>query len=287
MSPPVRPAWSDRRRWVDIQEAIATSQRIRARVHHERMGSAIAMVVVFLGFVAIVALATSFQSGGLRRMVIRSHVGFEAVEICDSAVNEAWAQVGIKDLFPESVFTVGSDSYMKHLCVNVGDEKIDELKKAYPGYEFQTRIVYNGVPPSGTPLPPPDNRIFVCMKWPKEYTKTYKVPQSAAVAATVSGFKGPLPDVKMRPLTWRRDFAGNTWQNWGVARLEATASLEDRGTTVTRTMYVDRMFTLPTSWAVGTYPNLVAVESKPADPATLWIQFRKSTRNLKTVIKRS
>ena len=246
------------------------------------------MVVVFLGFVAIVALATSFQSSSLRRMGSRSHLGFEAIELCDSAINEAAAKVTMQDVFPADVFK----NTMKDFCIDLFNDDKAKLDANYPGYKMRYRAVLDRNTQSQ--LPPPRDWIFISMTWPKEYQKKFKPEQTIAAAALLPGLKTYVAEVWMRPLSWRRDYAGQTWQNWGVLRYETSVTLDDGTRPVTRTMFVDRMFTVPAAFLALNSAGQPIVDpvtglAQVSQAATTWLDlgFQKSNRNLKTVIKRS
>jgi hypothetical protein len=224
------------------------------------------MVAIFLVLVAIVALVTSFQSRTLRGISSRSHRGFEAIEVCDSAVNEAAQQLEFQHVFPPSAF-----ADFKKFILLVSDEDRSGLESGYAGYGFQFRDVLDD-----SPTPRKLGEIFASMTWPSGYEIRFQAPRTAAVAASLPGFKGPLAPVKARPVAWRRDWVGVQWQDWGVVRYQATATFMDGRFPVTRTLFVDRMFSLQ-------------ADADPADASgrAILLSFIRSARNLKTVIERS
>src|SRR5437870_4763754 len=75
-----------------------------ARVGHRSQGSALIAVMVFLAIVGVVAITVSYQSSSVRRSNYKSHYGFEAVEVAESAINEAAVQVGMAHVFPTATF---------------------------------------------------------------------------------------------------------------------------------------------------------------------------------------
>ena len=289
------------------------------RIPTNRQASAIAMVVVFLAIVGILAFITSGQSAFVRRTTVRSHYGFEAVEICESAINEAHTQVVFGDVFPDPTFA-NLQPFCNRVSVN---EDLQLNSTNYPGYTFHWRDVKDGTtdqPLVGVPTPQldpngnlvldaigapvlaPRNRalkLFVAMSWPEDkrpaksnnytgFLKSYAAPASLASAQNVVGFKS-LSNVKMSVLSWRRDYAGIEWQDWGVLHYEVTAKFDDGRTALSRTMHVDRMFTLyahTPSVDAHAPPDPPAANEAGAGPYDIFVHFIKSRSNLRTVIIR-
>lgn len=276
------------------------------------------MAMVFLAVVGILAFITSGQSGFLRRASVRSHYGFEAVEVCESAINEAHTKVVFADVFPDPPF-----GDFQVFCNRIAMNEDTQLTQAnYPGYTFKYRDVKDSTGaalvnaptpvllPSGNvsldaigaPIIQPRTRpykLFTAMLWPQDkrphqsnnytgFLKSYPVPAALASAQTLSGFKS-LSDVKMSVLSWRRDYEGNVWQDWGVLHFEVKCVFDDGRVTTSRTMHVDRMFTLYAHTpAVDAHapPDPPAPNEVGAGPYDIFVHFIKSRSNLKTVIIR-
>ena len=259
-----------------------------------RSGSAIVMVMVFLAIVGVIAIVTSGQASFVRRASVRSHYGFEAVEICESAINEAHNQVVFEDIFPSPPFSNLQDWGVK---IATNDTNIGA---GYPGYTFNFRPLLDS-----TTKAPTGGQLFVSMLWPADkrptkannyqgFLKIYNTPSTSANGAAMAGFKSLTP-VKMSVLSWRRDFpeGGKAWQDWGVLHYETACTFDDGKSSITRTMSVDRMFTLyahtialrpDTIDGVPVSPDPEAAET---DPLKIFFHFIKSRSNLKTVIIRS
>lgn len=233
-----------------------------------RRGLATPLVVVFLACVGVVALIVSSQSSALRRMGGNVHRGFEVLEICDSAVNEASSAVEVAHVFPPAKFPDLAGFF--RMIANDDAASQMQLKGGFAGCTFQFRAVRDARTRKQV------GEIFTSMTWPRTAEVKLATPETARVAARLPGFSGPLAPVRVRPLSWRRDWVGSNWQNWGVLRFEATATVLQGKVPVTRTLFVDRLFTLP-------------VDVDPSDPDGMepTVGFVKSTRNLKTVIRRS
>lgn len=229
-----------------------------------RRGLATPLVVVFLTCIGVVAMMVSNQSSNLRRMGAHVHRGFEVLEICDSAVNEASSALEVTHVFAPATFPDLAGFFRQ---VANDDAR---LKSGFPGCTFHFRAVRDARSKKQV------GEIFTSMTWPKSAEVKLATPETARVAGRLPGFVGPLAPVKVRALSWRRDWVGSNWQNWGVVRFEATASVMQGKVPVTRTLFVDRLFTLP-------------VDVDPTDPNGMspTVGFVKSTRNLKTVIRRS
>lgn len=280
--------------------------------------SAIAMAVVFLAVVGILAFITSGQASFVRRASLRSHYGFEAVEVCESAINEAHTKVVFKDVFPDVPF-----QNFQSFCTRVAVNEDVQLDANYPGYKMFYRKVTDGAtnqPIEGAMVPvldasgnvsltalgipaiEPRNRalkLFVSMSWPEDkrphlsnnyagFLKSYDATASLVNAQTLTGFKS-LSTVKMSVLQWRRDYAGIFWQDWGVLHYEVTCKFDDGQTALTRTMHVDRMFTLYAHTpSVDSHqpPDPPGADPGPAGPFDVFVHFIKSRSNLRTVIIR-
>lgn len=285
-----------------------TAERPHHRGAGRRRAVAIPMVVVFLSIVAVVAVATSYQTSFIRKGTARSYFGFEAVEICDSAINEAAGQVNLTDVFPTSDFP---DMRAFFIALSNDDQAALNAGWGGKGYQFQFRNVRKSAtdpsPPRKADGSPTNGRLFTCMLWPtgKRPTsannyggslKTYDVPQTRAMAQGLFGFKS-LSQVKMSVLAWRRDFAGKFWQDWGVLHFEVTAEFDDGRNKATRTIETDRMFSLFVhSLATGkdhpTEPDPPADENNPTPQEVLngkmiFYHYIQSRSNLRTVITRS
>lgn len=250
-----------------------------------RRGSALAMVMVFLAVVAIIAIATSTQSSFVRRASVRSHYGFEAIEVCESAINEAHAQVVFRDVFPSPPF-----GNLKSWAVAIATNDVAALSaSAYPGYTYHFRnfLDANEVETGA--------KLFVALSWPEDkrphknnnyqgFLKQYDVPGSLANGQSLPAFKS-LSKVKMSVLSWRRDFVGIAWQDWGVLHYEVACTFDDGKSSVTRRMFVDRMFTIY-AHTIG-LGNDDPPNENGANPADIFLHFIKSRSNLKCVIQRS
>lgn len=239
-----------------------------------RKGSAIAMVGIFLLFVAIIAFGVSFQGQFTRTFIGRSHHGYELVELCDSAINEAGGRLDVlKDLFPDALF---GPARFKSWLVAMATEDEPAMNAALPGgftFKFGDLVDASTLAPK--------EKIFLYMKWPKDFKVEYDVPQTAALAAKLPGFKGPLGKVTARVVMLRRDFVGGMWQDWGVVQFKVSATLEDNGHLLTRTMYADRMFALTVDF------DPAGLGGMPPTISDLYINAVRSDRNLRTVIERS
>lgn len=258
------------------------------------------MVIVFLSIVAIGAVVMSYQSSALRRASTRSQYGFEAVEICESAINEAAHDVGFPNVFPTAVFdaTVPPQppspsppatpappipSKLGDWMMRIASEDKAGLDSNFPGYNFQFRGVPAAAPPG----------VFVSMTWPTVTKPTaannyqgsfaeFDTPTTLAIAQAQPGFKS-LSKVKMVPLAWRRDYAGGRWQNWGVVHYSVRAEFDDGRSVAARTMHVDRMFSIYAHFKAAGVDQ--PGESAAAD-TDQFLHFVPSHRNLKTVILR-
>lgn len=241
------------------------------RIQPRREGSAIALVAVFLAFVAVIAIATSYHGQQVRSQIGRSHHGYELVELCDSAISEAAAQLVMETVFPKATF-----GDMKALLLGIAQEDEAALTAAIPGgYKFRFGDVLDATNKQ------PKGKIFIALEWPATFKFELDVPKSRDLAAKIPGFKGPLEKVTGRVLTYRRDFVGNLWQNWGVVQYKIKASMEDGNRVISRTMYVDRMFALRVDY------DPRALAGMPAVVKDLYINWASSERNLRTVIERS
>lgn len=285
-------------------------------MRRSKNGSAIAMVMVFLAIVGLIAIATSSQSSFVRKTTARSFYGFEAVEVCESAVNEVHSTVQMKDLFTANVVT-----NLQAWCLALIENDIPKLQGTFGEYQYLTRPVIKA---DGTP----DGRqLFVCMMWPEANRplkannfrgKLFerKADTAETNAKSLPGFK-KLSPVEVSVLSWRRDKPpGGAWQDWGVVHYRVSAEFDDGKNTVVRTMHVDRMFSLYAHFRGGECPpgnpcpggpvpcSAVAGQPKidphdPPDPADvraaeanecpdkIFVHFLKSRSNLKTVILRS
>src|SRR5262245_840290 len=103
-------------------------------------------------------MVISYQSSTVRRANQRSHFGFEAIEIAESAINEAAAQVSFADIFDPTVFNPSNDGY-RHFFVDLITNDDEAGLNALSGYKFFFRDVKRT-----------DNtvagRIFTAMRWP-------------------------------------------------------------------------------------------------------------------------
>lgn len=232
-----------------------------------RRGLATPLVVVFLACIGVVALMVSSQSSSLRRMGSQVHRGFEVLEICDSAVNEASSAVEATHVFEPRTFPDLAAFF--RMVANDDPASQAQLKGGFAGCTFHFRPVRDAKSRKQI------GEIFASMTWAKTAEVKLATPETARVAALMPGFSGPLVPVRVRPLSWRRDWVGANWQNWGVLRFEATATILQGKVPITRTLFVDRLFTLP-----------VDVDPTDADGMNPTVGFVKSTRNLKTVIRR-
>jgi len=248
-------------------------------------GVAIPLVVVFLGIVVMVTFATSYQASFVRRATDRAQFGFEAVEICESAINEAAKQVVFGDVFTSTDFPD-----MKEFLTHIVLDEEDELNAGWPDYTFHFRNLLSGGVPNG-------DKLFVSMMWPDDerptaanglagFKKEFTTPTTIANAEALTGFQSITP-VKMSVLSWRRDYAGVQWQDWGVLHFEVTVNFDTGRQKVTRTLHVDRMFTI--------YAHTISVGiDEPTEQPFLdandvfhvFLHFLKSPSNLRTVILR-
>src|SRR5436309_2597973 len=98
----------------------------------DNRGSSLAMVMVFLSVVSVLSIATSVQSSGVRRLQSRSQLGFEAVELCDSAINEASQQLEWTHIFPSSRFGAAGLRNLFQLVSDDEDAGQSKLAAAFP-----------------------------------------------------------------------------------------------------------------------------------------------------------
>lgn len=238
-----------------------------------RRGSAIAMVGIFLLFVGIIAFAVSYQSSSTRSYIGRTQHGYELVELCDSAINEAGGQLDVlKQIFPDNLF---GPQRFKDWLVAIATEDEQAAKQALPTHTFQFGDL---VDPQTRQ---PKEKIFLSMKWPADFKIEFDCPKTAALASNLRGFKGPLGKVTARVLMLRRDFVGGMWQDWGVIQYKVTCQMEDNGRVLTRTMYADRMFALTVDF------DPAGLGGMPPTISDIYINATRSDRNLRTVIERS
>src|SRR5688572_18603588 len=160
------------------------------------------MVVIFLAIVGLIAISVSSQSSFVRKTTARSFYGFEAVEVCESAINEAHAQItDSTHIFPPQI---AND--MDGFCRAIARNEMGKLRGQYAsgGYVYKGRPVIGGT-----------GELFTVMMWPEATRPTkannyrgklrdYKVPQTLANAQKLVGFK-KLSDVELSVLAWRRD----------------------------------------------------------------------------------
>jgi hypothetical protein len=224
-------------------------------------------VVVFLAIIAVIAFFVSQFSQSMRSQISRSHHGYELVELCDSAINEAGAQITEQDIFPPGTF-----GDYKNFLFGVYMDDAAFLTQTLNGY---TPIMGKLVDPSGQPK----EQIWCGMTWPKDYKIEKPVPRTEEMAKSIGSFKGPLGNVTARVVVFHRDYVKQMWQNWGIVELKISASADDNGHTITRTMYADRMF------ALNVIPKITA--GMPPSIDVLYVSFNRSDRNLRTVIERS
>jgi hypothetical protein len=280
-------------------------------------GSAIAMVVIFLAIVGLIAISVSSQSSFVRKTTARSFYGFEAVEVCESAVNEAHEQVqkqGMASVFPPSI-----TNDVTGWCKAVSGNDMGKLRGQYGagGFTYKGRPVIGGA-----------GELFTVMMWPEAQRPTkannYRgkikdldVPLTTANAQKIPGFK-KLSKVELSVLAWRRDHpeSVSAWQDWGVLHYRVSAEFDDGKNTVTRTMHVDRLFSIYAHFRGGECPPgapcppvplpcsavagqpLIDPHGPPDDPAvraaeaggcpdSIFVHWITSRANLKTVILRS
>ena len=253
--------------------------------------------MIFLAVVACVALAVSYQSSAVRRANTRTHYGFEAIEIAESAINEAAGQVVVTDVFPTSDFDLSNLIINQISTDDTGAENAMRAQYGSKGYQVNFRNVRDT---SNNVV----GRIFVSLGWPASTLPTadpvnfstglkqYDVPTTRANAANVPGFLG-VDKVEMSCLGWRRDWVLPNWQDWGVLHYKATVHFDDGKSQLTRSLHVDRLFSLYchfvtggacTGITIGTGPPDDAEEQTTPDYCKLYVHFIKSRRNLKTVI---
>jgi hypothetical protein len=261
------------------------------------------MVMVFLAIVALVSMVTSYQSRTVRRASIRAHHGFEAAELCESAINEAAAQVGFREVFPTAVFNEvpppppppppepevpppPEPSDLGKWLMMISQEDETGLNAKFTGYGFKFRTVVGAAAPN--------NRIFVAMTWPEASRPTrannyegslreIQVPKTVAIAQAQKGFIS-MSSVKVAPLAWRRDYAGGRWQDWGVVHYKVRVEFNDGKVAIPRTMHVDRMFSLYFHFPEA---GIDDPAENGASSTTLFVHYVPSYRNLRTVILRS
>jgi len=257
-------------------------------------GSAIAIVVAFLTFVAIVSLALSFQSSGLRRMQAQSAFRYFALEIAESAINEAASQVTLGDIFPSSVFggRLGgqdSDGSNKGFFWAIAAEDVDRLKEFCQGGDcVETRKLTASNPEDK------DRELFAAFRFnPELTTRQFTTPLTQVIADKVPGFKSITP-VTMRPLVFRRILvpddaapmvpnptpaqmqrARTRWENYGVLQYKCTVTMKGAFGDFSRLMIVDRLFTIelagcadagvgiPCPLAIYSDKNLKTVAARP------------------------
>lgn len=227
------------------------------------------MVAVFLAFVAVIALATSFHGQMVRGQIGRSHHGYELVELCDSAIDEAGGQLALRDVFPQSPF-----GNFKAFLLGVSLEDEAAVNAAVPGYKPFFGDVIDPISRQSK------GKVFLSLGWPQSFQIVKQVPEAEKMAARLPGFKGPLGPVTGRVLAWRRDLVARRWQNWGVVQWKVTASMSDGSRTIGRTMYVDRMFSLVVDY------DPAGLAGMPPVVKDLYITWLRSNRNLRTVIER-
>lgn len=188
-------------------------------------GSAIVVVVASILVLAIIAGVISFSTSGLRRAHARAELSTLAIEIAESAIDEAAQALTIEQVFDRATF--GDISTL-----------MDRIRDGVdiPGVSADWReIRYQ----SGR-----TERLFEAFTFP---FRAFTIDPATARRhhAQVVGPRDVTP-VIVRPLRFRREHytMGSRWVNWGIVQLSCVVSAGGALGKVTREVTVDRLFKL-------------------------------------------
>jgi len=205
-------------------------------------GTALPLVLVFILIMFILAGAASFQTSGVRRIQSKAHLGFLALEVALSAMDEAAAIVAppatdaaTGKAATDRLFVPGVFGTVEEFLASIRDNKVPR-GVAPDKVEFR-EITYGSSK---------SEKLFSALTFDPS---PLVIPMESSLSFTHYKSRVPLKrlsSVVVTPLRFRREHYTQSprWVNWGVVQLKVAVELEEAGASVCRVVTADRLFRL-------------------------------------------